>query len=45
MFMLIAALSSKSQTVIDELQVVQDFLEVFPDDISDVPLEIGGVFY
>ncbi|XP_050876161.1 uncharacterized protein LOC127079837 [Lathyrus oleraceus] len=38
-FALFAMLSAKSQTVIDELQVVRDFLEVFPDDTSDVPLE------
>ncbi|XP_050909616.1 uncharacterized protein LOC127123441 [Lathyrus oleraceus] len=45
MFALFVALSTKSQAVIDELQVVRDFLEVFPYDILDVPLEIGGVFY
>lgn len=38
-FVLFATLSAKTQTVIDELQVVHDFPEVFPDDISDVPLE------
>ncbi|XP_050909763.1 uncharacterized protein LOC127123605 [Lathyrus oleraceus] len=38
-FVLFVALSAKSQAVIDELQVVHDFPEVFPDDISDVPPE------
>ncbi|XP_050908970.1 uncharacterized protein LOC127122718 [Lathyrus oleraceus] len=38
-FALFVVLSTKSQAVIDELQVVRDFLEVFPYDISDVPLE------
>lgn len=39
MFMLFTALSAKSQMGIDELQVVRDLPEVFPDDISDVPPE------
>ncbi|XP_050890763.1 uncharacterized protein LOC127096209 [Lathyrus oleraceus] len=39
MFMLFTTLSAKSQMVIDELQVVRDLPEVFPDDISDVPPE------
>ncbi|XP_050914985.1 uncharacterized protein LOC127129926 [Lathyrus oleraceus] len=36
MFALFTTLSAKSQAVIDELQVMRDFPEVFPDDISDV---------
>lgn len=36
MFTLFVALYSKSQVVVDELQVVRNFLEVFPYDISDV---------
>ncbi|XP_050890007.1 uncharacterized protein LOC127095346 [Lathyrus oleraceus] len=38
-FALFVVLSSKRRAVIDELQVVRDFLEVFLDDISDVPPE------
>ncbi|XP_050878125.1 uncharacterized protein LOC127081941 [Lathyrus oleraceus] len=38
-FVLFTALSAMSQMAIDELQVVQDFLKVFLDDISDVPPE------
>ncbi|XP_050876686.1 uncharacterized protein LOC127080409 [Lathyrus oleraceus] len=38
-FALFAALSVKSQAMVDELQIVQDFPKVFPYDISDVPLE------
>ncbi|XP_058777181.1 uncharacterized protein LOC131651541 [Vicia villosa] len=36
---LIAFLSIENQTTIDELQVVREFVEVFVDDIPDVPLE------
>ncbi|XP_050919115.1 uncharacterized protein LOC127136621 [Lathyrus oleraceus] len=39
MFVLFMVLPSKSRAVIDELQVVWDFLKVFPYDILDVPLE------
>lgn len=35
-FLLIASLCVESQAVIDELQVVREFSEVFLDDISDV---------
>ncbi|MCI00567.1 RNA-directed DNA polymerase (Reverse transcriptase), partial [Trifolium medium] len=38
-FSLMAHLSVENQAVIDELQVVRDFPEVFPDDIPDVPPE------
>lgn len=38
-FALFVTLYAKIQAMIDELQVVQDFSEVFPDDISDVPPE------
>ena len=34
-----ASLSIKNQAVIDKLQVVCDFPEVFPDEIPDVPPE------
>lgn len=37
MFALFATLSSKSQEVIDKLQAVQDFPEVFPYNILDIP--------
>src|SRR4051812_10295306 len=33
------SLSIKNQTTIDELQVVREFAEVFPDEIPDVPPE------
>ena len=39
MFSLMTSLSIENQAVIDKLQVVCDFLEVFPDEILDVPLE------
>ena len=39
MFSLMAFLSVESQAVIDKLQVVCDFPEVFPDEILDVPSE------
>ena len=39
MFSLMAPLSVKNQAVIDKLQVVCEFPEVFPDEISDVPPE------
>jgi len=38
MFSLMASLSVENPAVIDKLQVVCDFLEVFPDEIPDVPL-------
>ncbi|XP_058775333.1 uncharacterized protein LOC131649597 [Vicia villosa] len=39
MFLLMASLSVENQDAIDELQVVHDFLEVFPDEIPNVPPE------
>jgi len=39
MFSLMAFLSIENQTVIDKLQVVCEFPEVFPDEIPDVPPE------
>ncbi|XP_050915362.1 uncharacterized protein LOC127130384 [Lathyrus oleraceus] len=39
-FVMFAALSTKSQAGIDELHIVRDFPEVFLDDISDVPSEV-----
>ncbi|RHN45425.1 putative nucleotidyltransferase, Ribonuclease H [Medicago truncatula] len=39
MFSLMASLSMENQVVIDKLQVVCDFPEVFPDEIPDVPPE------
>jgi len=39
MFSFMASLFVENQAVIDKLQVVCDFLEVFPDEIPDVPLE------
>jgi len=39
MFSLMASLSIENQAVIDKLQVVCDFPEVFPDEILDVPPE------
>ena len=39
MFSLRASLSLENQAVIDKLQVVCDFPEVFPDEIPDVPPE------
>jgi len=39
MFSLMASLSIENQAVIDKLQAVCDFPEVFPDEIPDVPLE------
>jgi hypothetical protein len=39
MFSLMASLSLENQAVIDKLQVVCDFPEVFPDEIPDVPPE------
>ncbi|XP_058741205.1 uncharacterized protein LOC131613564 [Vicia villosa] len=39
MFSLMVSLSVGNQAVIDELQVVRDFPEVFPDEIPDVPPE------
>jgi hypothetical protein len=39
MFSLMAYMSVKNQAVIDQLQVVNEFPEVFPDEIPDVPPE------
>ncbi|XP_058768128.1 uncharacterized protein LOC131641848 [Vicia villosa] len=39
MFSLMATLSIENQTIINELQVVREFPEVFPDEIPDVPPE------
>jgi len=39
MFSLMASLSIGNQAVIDKLQVVCEFLEVFPDEIPGVPPE------
>jgi len=39
MFSLMASLSVENQAVIDKLQVVCKFPEVFPDEIPDVPPE------
>ena len=39
MFSLMASLSIENQAVIDKLQVVCEFPEVFPDEIPDVPPE------
>ena len=39
MFSLMASLSVKIQDIIEELQVVREFPEVFPDEIRDVPPE------
>jgi len=44
MFSLMASLSVENQAVIDKLQVVCDFQEVFPDEIPDVPLERESEF-
>ncbi|XP_058782794.1 uncharacterized protein LOC131657399 [Vicia villosa] len=35
-FSLMASLSIENQAIVDELQVVREFLEVFPDEILDV---------
>jgi len=37
MFSLMVSLSIENQAVIDKLQVVCDFPEVFPDEIPNVP--------
>jgi len=39
MFSLMVSLSIENQVVIDRLQVVCDFPDVFPDEIPDVPPE------
>src|ERR1044072_6345219 len=39
MFSLIATLSMENQAIIDELEVVREFPEVFPNEIPDVPPE------
>ena len=44
MFSLMASLSVENQTIIEELQVVHEFPEVFPDEIPDVPPKRGVVF-
>ncbi|XP_058774497.1 uncharacterized protein LOC131648787 [Vicia villosa] len=44
MFSLMATLSIKNQNIIDELPVVREFPEVFPDEIPDVPPERGIEF-
>ncbi|XP_058753209.1 uncharacterized protein LOC131626411 [Vicia villosa] len=41
MFSLMATLSIENQNIIDELPVVCEFPEVFPDEIPDVPPERG----
>ncbi|XP_058759427.1 uncharacterized protein LOC131632713 [Vicia villosa] len=38
-FSLMAIMSIENQAIIDELQVVREFPEVFPDEIPDVPPE------
>ncbi|XP_058773146.1 uncharacterized protein LOC131647252 [Vicia villosa] len=38
-FSLMASLSIENQAIIDELQVVREFPEIFPDEIPDVPPE------
>ncbi|XP_058741124.1 uncharacterized protein LOC131613474 [Vicia villosa] len=44
MFSLMATLSIENQNIIDELPVVCEFPEVFPDEIPDVPPERGIEF-
>ncbi|XP_058784063.1 uncharacterized protein LOC131658826 [Vicia villosa] len=44
MFSLMATLSIENQNIIDELPVVREFPEVFPDEIPDVPPERGIEF-
>ncbi|XP_058784020.1 uncharacterized protein LOC131658779 [Vicia villosa] len=44
MFSLMATLSIENQNIIDELPVVCEFPEVFPDEILDVPPETGIEF-
>ncbi len=39
MFSLMAYLSVENQAVIDRLPIVNEFPEVFPDEIPDVPPE------
>ena len=39
LFSLLASLSAENQAKIDELQVVREFSEVFPDEIPDIPPE------
>ena len=39
MFLLMASLYVETQAIIEELQVVCEFPEVFPDEIPDVPPE------
>ncbi|XP_057426245.1 uncharacterized protein LOC130719650 [Lotus japonicus] len=39
MFSLLASLSIENQAITDELQVVREFPEVFPDEIPDIPPE------
>ena len=44
-FSLMASLSIKNQASIDELQVVHEFPEVFPDDITNVRTQREVEFY
>ncbi|XP_058769262.1 uncharacterized protein LOC131643125, partial [Vicia villosa] len=44
MFSLMATLSIKNQNIINELPVVREFPEVFPDEIPNVPPERGIEF-
>lgn len=39
MFMILASVKEKRKVVINELPMVCDFPEVFPNDISDLPSE------
>ncbi|XP_058725987.1 uncharacterized protein LOC131597299 [Vicia villosa] len=41
MFSLMATLSIENQNIVDELPVVSEFPEFFPDEIPDVPPERG----
>ena len=45
MFSLMASLSVENQAIIDKLQVVCEFPEVFPDEIPDVPPEREVEFF
>ncbi|XP_050878174.1 uncharacterized protein LOC127081990 [Lathyrus oleraceus] len=38
-FMVLSSMKAETKVVLDELPVVSDFPEVFPDDISDLPPE------
>lgn len=39
LFVMFSSFSVESQTIVEMLLVVCEFLEVFPDDISDLPPE------